>query len=265
MDVFGLDFFDLLESHVAVYLLLLTRVSGIFVMSPFFGSLNIPMQIRMGTAVAFSVVLFPVVDAFEIVYAPPSIYMYAAAVLVEFFVGWLIGFVAYISFAAITLAGKVMDMQVGFAIVNVMDPTSGQQMPLIGSFLYNLGLIVFLVTNGHHMIITALVESFRAVPILAANFDPSLTMMIVNFTTGIFLTGMKIGMPVTFAVLLTNVGLGILARTMPQLNIFVVGIPMHILIGLSALAMVMPFYVLFLDVLFNEMYGHISLAVKSLQ
>ena len=259
-----MDYFDLLQSHAAVYMLLLTRVSGIFVMSPFFGSLNIPMTVRVSAAFAFSLLLFPVVDAHEIVYAPESMLAYAAVVFSEFFVGWLIGFVAYISFAAITMAGKVMDMQVGFAIVNVMDPTSGQQMPLIGSFLYNLGLIVFVVTNGHHMLVTALAESFRVVPILAMHFDTTLAEMIARFTTGIFLVGMKIAMPVTFAVLLTNVGLGILARTMPQLNIFVVGIPMHIMIGLAVLALVMPFYVMFLGVMFEEMYGHISVAIQAL-
>ena len=259
-----MDYYDLLQHHAALYMLLLTRVSGIFVMSPFFGSLNIPVTVRAGAAFAFSLLLFPVIDKAQIVYAPESILAYAAVVLAEFFIGWLIGLVAYISFAALTMAGKIMDLQVGFAIVNVMDPTSGQQMPLIGSFLYNLGLIVFVVTNGHHMIITALAESFRAVPILAMNFDTTLSLMIERFTTGIFVTGMKIAMPVTFAILLTNVGMGILARTMPQLNIFVVGIPMHIIIGLAVLAMVMPFYVMFLDVLFDEMYGHISTAIQSL-
>ena len=259
-----MDFFDLLQSHAAIYMLLLTRVSGIFVMSPFFGSLNIPVNVRVGAAFAFSLLLFPVVDASEIIYAPESMLAYAVVVVAEFFIGWLIGFVAYISFAAITMAGKIMDLQVGFAIVNVMDPTSGQQMPLIGSFLYNLGLIVFVVTNGHHMIITALAESFRVVPILAMELDASLAAMIARFTTGIFTVGMKIAMPVTFAVLLTNVGLGILARTMPQLNIFVVGIPMHIMIGLAVLALTIPFYVMFLGVIFEEMYGHISLAIQSL-
>ena len=76
---------------------------------------------------------------------------------------------------------------------------------------------------------------------------------------------MKIAMPITFAILLTNVGLGILARTMPQMNIFVVGIPMQLMIGITVLSMIIPFYVLFLDVLFNEMYGNISLAVRALQ
>ncbi|MDD6133836.1 MAG: flagellar biosynthetic protein FliR [Selenomonadaceae bacterium] len=260
-----MDFYDLLEGHAAVFMLLMTRVSGIFVISPFFGSLNIPVYFRAAAAFAFAIVLFPVIDNFSEIHAPASIWAYSFAVLSELFIGWLIGFVAYISFAAITMAGKVMDMQVGFAIVNVMDPTSGQQMPLIGSFLYNLTVIVFLVVNGHHMLIDALFESFKMVPLLSMEPSLSLSLIIANFTTGIFLTGMKVAMPVTFAILLTNVGLGILARTMPQMNIFVVGIPMQLTVGVLILSMVLPFYVLFLDVLFNEMYGNITIALQALQ
>lgn len=78
------------------------------------------------------------------------------------------------------------------------------------------------------------------------------------------MNGMKIAMPVTFAILLTNVGLGILARTMPQMNIFVVGIPMQLMIGTMMISMVLPFYILFLDVIFNEMYANISIALKAI-
>ncbi|EKU70672.1 flagellar biosynthetic protein FliR [Selenomonas sp. F0473] len=260
-----MDLYELLQGHIAAFLLTLTRISGIFLISPFFGSMNIPMFFRVGTALAMTVVLFPVVDGLGTPAAPPSVMMFAAAAVGELFVGWLIGFVAYVSFAAITMAGKVMDMQVGFAVVNVVDPTSGQQIPLIGSFLYNLAVIIFLVTNGHHMLIAALAESFRAVSLGGPEANISLALMIAKFTGDIFLTGMKIAMPITFAILLTNVGLGILSRTMPQMNIFVVGIPMQLMIGIIVLSMIIPFYVLFLDVLFNEMYGNISLAVRALQ
>lgn len=260
-----MDFYGLLQDHAAIFLLMLTRITGIFMISPFFGSLNIPIYFRAGTAVAFAVVLFPAVDALGIAPAPESMLMYAVALLTELFVGWLIGFVAFVSFSAINMAGKIMDMQVGFAIVNVVDPTSGQQIPLIGSFLYNLSVMIFLVVNGHHMIIAALAESFRAVPLLTAEPSLSLAAIFTDFTAGVFLTGMKIALPVTFAILLTNTGLGILARTMPQLNIFVVGLPMHIMIGLGMLMMVIPFYVLFLDVLFNEMYGNINIVLRALQ
>ena len=157
-----------------------------------------------------------------------------------------------------------MDMQVGFSIVNVMDPTSGQQIPLIGSFLYNLGLIIFLVTNGHHVIIAALFDSFSAVPLMGLDVHLGLVNLIVDFTNGIFVTGMKIAMPVTFAILLTNVGLGVLARTMPQMNIFVVGLPAQITVGILVLSIMLPFYIIFLDVLFNEMYGNISVALQAI-
>ena len=260
-----MDFYDLLQNHAAVFLLLLARVSGLFVIAPFFGSMNVPQTIRVGATVAVSFAIFPVVDSMGTVQAPAAVIAFAIAVLRELFIGWLIGFVAYVSFAAINMAGKMMDMQVGFSIVNVMDPTSGQQIPLIGSFLYNLGLIVFVVTNGHHILISALVGSFTSVPLLAVNPDISLVELIAKFTVGIFTTGAQIAIPVTFAVLMTNVGLGILARTMPQLNIFVVGVPMHIIIGLGVLSIVIPFYLLFLDVLFNAMYGNINAALRVLR
>ena len=188
-----MDFYALLQNHAAVFLLVVTRISGVFIAAPFLGSLNIPQYIRVGAALAISIVMFPSVDAASgTVTMPPTIIGYAALVLKELFVGWLIGFVAYISFATIHMAGKIMDMQVGFSIVNVMDPTSGQQIPLIGSFLYNLSLIVFLVTNGHHVLITAMVRSFQSVPLIGLSADASIAELITRFTVGIFKTGLRI-------------------------------------------------------------------------
>jgi len=259
------DLYDIMQNHAGLFLLVLTRVSGIFLLAPFFGSLNIPVYIRAGTAFAIAMVLFPVIDQQGIPQIPQSVVGYMLAVIVELIVGWLIGFVAYVTFAAIHMAGKLLDMQVGFAVVNVVDPTSGQQIPLLGSFLYNLGIIIFLVTNGHHMVISGLFESFQMIPVLGATFDLSISDLMVDMTGGIFVTGMKIALPVLFAILLTDVGLGVLARTMPQMNIFVVGIPAKIVIGLFVLSIALPFYILFLDVMFNEMYGNISAALRAIR
>ena len=126
-------------------------------------------------------------------------------------------------------------------------------------------LIVFLTTNGHHMLLAALVRSFDAIPLVGLHYDNSLAEMITDFTAGVFVTGVKIALPITFAILITNVSLGILARTMPQLNIFVVGIPMQIIVGIFVLAMIIPFYILFLDVLFNEIYGNIVIVLRAIQ
>ena len=256
------DFFDIYQGQLAAFLLVLTRTSGIFLISPFFGSMNVPVQMRTLIAVAMAIVTFPVIVEKTTVTAPESILMFGGTVAQELFIGWMIGFIAFVALSSINMAGKIMDMQVGFSVAQVMDPTSGQQSPLIGSFLYNLAVIYFLVVNGHHIIISALIESFNRIPLDGLIWNEALANFMVDVTAGVFLTGMKIAMPVTFAILITNVGMGILARTMPQMNIFVVGIPMHLMTGTFMLMMLMPFFVLFLDVMFNEMYATITTALK---
>ena len=259
-----IDFFDILQGQVACFLLVLTRTSGIFFISPFFGSMNISYKLRACAAILLAVLLFPVVVKMYVIETPANVLMFAGTVAKELFVGWLIGLVGYITLAAVNMAGKIMDMQVGFAVVQMMDPTTQQQTGLIGTFLYNLTIIYFIITNGHHVIISALAESFRIIPLNPMLWNETLPQLMIDLTAGIFMNGMKIAMPVTFAILLTNVGMGILARTMPQMNIFVVGIPLQLTIGTSMLSMVLPFYILFLDVIFNAMYANISIALKAL-
>ena len=259
-----IDLFDVFQGQVACFLLVLTRTSGIFFISPFLGSMNVSVKFRAGAAVLLAMILFPVVMKMYVVEAPANVLMFAFTVAKEMFIGWLIGLVGYITLSAVNMAGKIMDMQVGFAVVQMMDPTTQQQSGMIGTFLYNLTIIYFVITNGHHVIISALAESFRIIPLDSMVWNTSLPQLITDLTAGVFMNGMKIAMPVTFAILLTNVGMGILARTMPQMNIFVVGIPLQLTIGTSMISMVLPFYILFLDVIFNEMYANISIALKAL-
>ena len=126
---------------MACFLLVLTRTSGIFFISPFFGSLNVSARLRAGAAILLATLLFPVVVKMYVVEAPANLIMFAFTVVKELFVGWLIGLVGYITLAAVNMAGKIMDMQVGFAVVHMMDPTTQQQIGMIGTFLYNLTII----------------------------------------------------------------------------------------------------------------------------
>ena len=248
------DFYDIFQGQIAAFLLVLARTSGIFLISPFFGGMNVSVRIRATIAIVMAWVIFPVIVEKTTVTAPESILMFSGTVIQELFIGWLIGFIAYVAFAAINMAGKIMDMQVGFSVAQVMDPTSGQQSPLIGSFLYNLAIIYFLVVNGHHILIAALFESFSRIPLDGLVWNAALADFIVNITAG--------AMPVTFSVLIVNVGMGILARTMPQMNIFVVGIPLHLTIGSFMLMMLLPFFILFLDAMFDTIYADIITALK---
>ena len=254
----------MLQNQFGLYLLVLTRISGIFIISPFLGSANIPAVIRASAAVAISLVLFPIIELKAGAIIPDSLIGYIVVVCTELFIGWIIGFIASLAFSAIRMAGQMLDMQVGFAMVNVLDPTTGQQIPLIGSFKYNLAIIIFLVTNSHHLLLTGLFDSFRLIPVLGNPFSISITKLVVDMVAATFTIAIKISLPVIVAIILTDVALGILARTMPQMNIFFVGIPAKIFVGLFVLAFALPFYILFLEVVFNEMYGNIFIILRAM-
>jgi len=175
----------------------------------------------------------------------------------EFLIGLIFGFASSLIFTAVQMAGQILDMQIGFGIVNVLDPQSGQQLPLVGNFKYILALLVFLATNSHHLLLSALFNSFKLIPLTGGVFHTNIVQTIVDMVGGTFIIALKISFPVLLSLLLTDIALGILARTMPQMNIFVVGVPGKIIVGLFVLSLALPFYILFLEVAFNGMYKDI--------
>ncbi|VBB08080.1 type iii secretion system inner membrane r protein [Lucifera butyrica] len=248
-----MDLFGLMQNQVGLFLLIFARVSGIFSTAPIFGSRNVPAYLKAGMSLLFSFLLLPLVrpPAQPI---PDVLFAYVIAVVEEFLLGLIFGFASSLVFQAVQAAGTLLDMQIGFGMVNVIDPQSSQQLPLLGNFKYILALLVFLAINGHHVLITALFSSFKLIPPLETVFRVSMSDQIVDMVGEFFVIAVKISLPVLAAVYLTDVALGILARTMPQMNIFVVGIPVKIAVGLFVLSLAIPFYVVFLEVVFNGMY-----------
>lgn len=245
-----------MQNQIGFFLLIFARITGIFSTAPIFGSRNVPVVVKAGLSLVLSYILFPLVFTDKTV-IPESVLGYFLVVIGEFLIGLIIGFSASLVFSAIQMAGQLLDMQIGFGIVNILDPQSGQQLPLVGNFKYILALLVFLATNSHHMLLAALFSSFKLVPVTGVTFQSNLTELIVNMVGGTFTIAMKISFPVLLSLLLTDVALGILARTMPQMNIFVVGIPGKIIIGLFVLSLALPFYIIFLEVVFSGMYKDI--------
>lgn len=249
-----MDIFSMMENQVGVFLLIFTRMSGICVAAPIFGSRNLPAYAKVGLSLALTYVIFPLVFQ-EGMSIPSRIPPYIFLVFKEFIVGLLIGFVCSMVFHAVQMTGNLLDMQIGFGIVNTIDPMSGQQIPLVGNFKYILALLTFLSVNGHHVLLSALFSSFRMVPLTQVQLQPQLAGIFVDLVSNMFILAFKISLPVLVAIILTDVALGILARTMPQMNIFVVGIPGKIIIGIFSLSLALPFYILFLEVAFNGMYS----------
>lgn len=251
-----MDLFQLMQSQSGFFLLIFARITGIFSTAPIFGSRNVPVIIKAGLSLVLTCILFPLVFN-ERVTLPDSLLGYFFIVAGELLIGLIIGFAASLVFSAVQMAGQILDMQIGFGIVNVLDPQSGQQLPLIGNFKYILALLVFLATNSHHMLLAALFSSFKLIPVTGLMFQANVAEVIVDMVGGIFVIAMKISFPILLSILLTDVALGILARTMPQMNIFVVGVPIKIIVGLFVLTLALPFYIMFLEVVFSGMYKDI--------
>jgi len=251
------DLFALVQNQVGVFLLIFVRVSGIFTTAPVFGARNVPTMIKAGMSLVFAVVLLPILSQ-QVITVPGSFLLYILLVIKEYLVGLIIGFAASLLFSAVQMAGHLIDTQIGYGMVNVLDPLVGQQVPLIGNFKYILALMVFLATNGHYMLISGLMSSFQIVPLTQVAFHATLPMLLINMIINFYIIAFKISLPVVGTILMMDVGLGILARTMPQMNIFIVGMPAKIFIGLFILSISMPFFVFLIEVLFNGMYTNLN-------
>ena len=235
-------------------------------MTPIFGAQNVPVYIKAGLALIISYILFPLLAQPGILWPVNSLFAYAFLVICEFLMGLMFGFAASLIFASVQMTGHLLDTQIGFGMVNIIDPQFGQQIPLIGNFKYILALLIFLTTNGHHILLSAFLSSFKMIPVTHVVYHSNaLASVITDMVVNTFVIALKISLPVLVALLLTDIALGILSRTMPQMNIFVVGIPAKIIVGLFVLSIGLPFYVAFLEVVFNGMFRDIFRLLSSFQ
>jgi flagellar biosynthesis protein FliR len=172
--------------------------------------------------------------------------------------------VSFLVFSALHIAGQIIDMQIGFGMVNVLDPTMNTQVPITGNFIYIMSTLLFLAMDGHHILISALFKSYSILPINGLAFTDAMVNNITTIFSDVFIIGIKISIPVLAAALLAEVALGILSKTVPQMNVFVVGIPLKIGIGLLTLYVMIPIFVQIMGVTFDRMYGYIYLIIRSM-
>ena len=155
------DIMHLLLDKYEMFLIVFVRTSGIFVVSPFFSSRNISNTVKVGLTFFISIILTLVLDV-----NIKSIEINVIILIIkELVTGITIGFICYLFFSAFYIMGQIIDMSMGFGMVNVIDPQNRIQVPLMGNFYYILAFLILLGTNGHHVIIRALVDSYKFIPI----------------------------------------------------------------------------------------------------
>jgi len=231
----------ILVNGIEVFLLVFVRMTGLFVIAPIFSRTNIPRNLKIGFSFMLALILVNTISNQNIVI--DNIYEFAGLVLREFIVGIALGYVAYTIFTAIYVAGELIDMQIGFGVVNVIDPISNIQVSITSNFYFILCMLIFLLCKGHHVLIRALFSSYEYIPLGQAVFGPDLQSRVIEVFGGVFLIAFKITAPILAAILVTDVALGIISKTVPQLNVFVVGMPLKILLGLIVLFLTMPLFI----------------------
>lgn len=232
-------------------MLIFLRVAAIVFSAPVLDTETIPVVFKAGLAFAVSILLLPVVDAVVTV-KDLSLMTFAIGVFSEIGIGVTIGLAVKLLFTGIQLAGQIVGYQMGFAVANVVDPTTSVQIPLLAQF-YNLtAMLVFLSINAHHMFFSALVDSYKILPPLSMHITPQLVDMIMRLTANMFVVAIKVGAPLIAVMLVVSVALGMVARTVPQIHIFIVAMPLKIVIGLVFMLTVTPYLTAYLIDLFSS-------------
>ncbi len=258
-----MDFIGQIASKTDVFLLIMARVGGIFLIGPIFSNKAIPRQAKAFMTVVVTLVLFTGLQV-NTPAIPAKLGPFTLYLVGEVIVGLAIGLVAQLVFAAVQIAGQVIDMQMGFGIVNVVDPIYGTQAPLIGSFNNVLALFLFLVVNGHHYVIAALYQSYDTIPIFGISGGREATQLMINLFGNMLVTGLKLAIPVVGAIFVADMAIGIIARTMPQMQVFFVGIPLKIWLGFILLMMILPVYMAVIQLLFEGNYQDMLRMIKTL-
>lgn len=245
----------ILQQALPVFLLVFCRMSAFLVVSPIFSFRNVPNMLKIGLAFFVSFLIFAGLGGWQAA-LPGTPYLYL--ILQETLIGLLLGFVAYLFFTAVQVAGGFIDHMIGLGMANVIDPMTGTQSPIIGNFKFFIGMLVFLGLNGHHYLLSALMHSYDWIPLSGGVFariaDGAVSTFLVESLARMFYMAFQMAAPIVVAMFLVDVALGVLARTVPTFNVFVIGLPLKILTGFAVLFLAVTGFTVLFRNLFAEMF-----------
>ncbi|TDP89240.1 flagellar biosynthetic protein FliR [Halanaerobium saccharolyticum] len=230
----------MINGYIHLFFLIFSRYLGMMFLTPVFGSRVILYQVKILIVLSLTVLTFPLVAANYTIVNPDSNLLVVVEIISEASIGLFMGFSVFLVFSAIQLAGQIIDMRMGFRIANVVDPFSGVDSPVIGQLKNIFVTLIFLALNGHLFLIKHLYQSFEIIPPGRVNFSSELWQYFFRRSADMFVLAVKIALPIAGAIFFIDIILAFLARSVPQMNLFVVGIPVKIMAGLILLFILMP-------------------------
>jgi flagellar biosynthetic protein FliR len=235
--VHSFNMFGLSTGQFESLLLVLVRVSAMLALVPVFSQTQLPRLTRFGIGALLALIVARTLPPM----APlGGLGELVVAILAQFFVGLVFGFVAFLLFTGIQFAGEIIDIQIGFAVVNIVNPLTSQSVTVIGEFQLALATLLYLAVDAHHVLLAGIVGSFTLVPLPFAGAPELVAGDVVRFFSQALFIVFQVAAPVAVALFLVNVMLGLMARVAPQMNVFIVGFPLQIGVGLVMLIVSLP-------------------------
>jgi len=223
-----------------MFALVLIRTASVLFFSPIYSKASMPLMVKIGLALVIAFAIFPTIGSSPTV-LPDNMIDFILIVFKELAIGFLIGYVATLAFAAFVMGGALISTEMGLTMAELVDPLSGDRVSPIAQLLQIVTLILFFSINGHHWLINALILSYKTVP-LTGFIDLGFSMnKILQLFGGLFVSAIKIAAPIMIVLGLTVVVSGFLARSTPEINIFLIIFPMKILVGFLLLVIMFPF------------------------
>ncbi len=226
-----------IEAMMGAFLWPFVRVLALVMSAPMLGHRAIPRRVKVGLAVLITILVAPGLPPAPPISAPSAFVL----LMQQMLVGFALGFAMHVAFAAVQLAGDMIGMQMGLSFANFIDPQHSGQSPVLGMYLGLLATLVFFGMDGHLMLIAALAESFRHAPIGAEALWGPRWSGLIAWGGELFRIGLHLSLPVLAAMLAVNLALGVMMRAAPQLNLFSVGFPIALVVGLAMLALLLPY------------------------
>ena len=227
-----------IESYeqLQLFFWVLVRVSMLFFLFPIFGAKGIPPLWKAGASMVLAILLTPLIPLPRAL--PQTVFEIVTGLVTEAMLALFLAFIVRLFLTSVQMAGHFISFQMGLAMANTVDPETGAQNTVLSQFLYLLVVLFFLAINGHHLMIQALVQSFQVVPPAGFALKPIFAEILIKVSSDMFVIAIKMAAPIMIALFLSNLCLGIVARTVPQLNILMVGFPLNIGMGLILFGLV---------------------------
>ncbi|MGI9540108.1 MAG: flagellar biosynthetic protein FliR [Miltoncostaeaceae bacterium] len=253
MDQLLLD----LQPQALLFVLIATRISALVAVAPVLSSRTVPMRIKAGIVILLSILALPLVGDGGGP-APATAIEFAMLAFKEAVIGFAFGLILQFLFAGIQTAGSFIDINAGFAIARTIDPTSGLNLTILGRWYNLIAISAFLAVGGLEWTVAGVVRSFALAPPMATADLGVMVTGVIQASDQILLVGLQVGAPLMASLLVTDVVLGLLSRAVPQMNVFLVGLPLKIVVALSGTAILMPVFVGYLNDRTGLMFDGIS-------